>query len=85
MNKQLLIFIFKTINFIIKSLVAAIAVYLVGGIFFDYQIIDIIDKYIIVYFLVAAMISSILEEEIENMEDEKLYNSVKRYRWKSYY
>ena len=85
MNKQLLIFIFKTINFIIKSLVAAIAVYLVGSIFFDYQIIDIIDKYIIVYFIVAAMISSILEEEIENMEDEKLYNSVKRYRWKRYY
>lgn len=85
MNKQLLIFIFKTINFIIKSLVAAIAVYLVGNIFFDYQVIDIIDKYFIVIFLVAAIISTILEVEIEDMKDEILYKSVKRYRWRRYY
>lgn len=85
MNKQILIFFFKTFNLLIKSIVAAIAVYLVGSIFFDYQVIDIIDKYFIVIFLVAAIISSILEVEIEDMEDERLYKSVKRYRWKRYY
>lgn len=85
MNKQILIFFFKTFNLLIKSIVAAIAVYLVGSIFFDYQVIDIIDKYFIVIFLVAAIISSILEVEIEDMEDEILYKTVKRYRWKKYY
>lgn len=85
MNKQILIFFFKTFNLLIKSIVAAIAVYLVGSIFFDYQVIDIIDKYFIVIFLVVIIISSILEVEIEDMEDEILYKSVKRYRWKRYY
>ena len=85
MNKQILIFFFKTFNIFIKSIVAAIAVYLVGSIFFDYQVIDIIDKYFIVIFLVSAIISSILEVEIEDMEDEILYKSVKRYRWRRYY
>ncbi|RAI82107.1 hypothetical protein BFS35_000025 [Macrococcoides goetzii] len=85
MNKKILIFFFKTFNLLIKSLVAAIAVYLVGSIFFDYQVIDIIDKYFIIIFLVAAIISSILEVEIENMEDEILYKSAKRYRWRRYY
>lgn len=85
MNKQILIFFFKTFNLLIKSIVAAISVYLVGSIFFDYQVIDIIDKYFIVIFLVAVIISSILEVEIEDMKDEILYKSVKRYRWKRYY
>lgn len=85
MNKQILIIFFKTFNLLIKSVVAAIAVYLVGSIFFDYQVINIIDKYFIIIFLVAAIISSILEVEIEDMEDEILYKSVKRYRWKRYY
>lgn len=85
MNKQILIFFFKTFNIFIKSIVAAIAVYLVGSIFFDYQVIDIIDKYFIVIFLVSAIISSILEVEIEDMEDEILYKSVKRHRWRRYY
>lgn len=85
MNKKILIFFFKNFNIFIKSIVAAIAVYLVGSIFFDYQVIDIIDKYFIVIFLVVAIIPSILEVEIEDMEDEILYKSVKRYRWKRYY
>ncbi|MCH4983832.1 hypothetical protein AB4G91_00785 [Macrococcoides goetzii] len=85
MNKQILIIFFKTFNLLIKSIVAAIAVYLVGSIFFDYKVIDIIDKYFIVIFLVVIIISSILEVEIEDMEDEILYKSVKRYRWKRYY
>lgn len=85
MNKQILIIFFKTFNLLIKSVVTVIAVYLVGSIFFDYQVIDIIDKYFIIIFLVAAIISSILEVEIEDMEDEILYKSVKRYRWKRYY
>ncbi len=85
MNKKILIFFFKTFNIFIKSLVVAIAVYLVGSIFFDYQVIDIIDKYFIIIFLVAAIISSILEVEIEDMEEEILHYSVKRYRWMRYY
>ncbi|WP_419743765.1 hypothetical protein ACN5ZK_00260 [Macrococcoides bohemicum] len=85
MNRQKLIFFLKTINFLIKSIVAIIAIYLLGSIFFDYKVIDIIDKYFIVIFLIAVIISSILEVEIEDMEDVTFYKIKKRYRSRRYY
>lgn len=82
MNKKILIFFFKTFNIFIKSIVAAIAVYLVGSIFFEYQVIDIIDKYFIVIFLVSAIISSILEVEIEDMENILMQKVKKWHRYR---
>ncbi|MFC6292439.1 hypothetical protein BHU61_09405 [Macrococcus epidermidis] len=84
MYKQILIIFFKTFNLLIKSLVAAIAVYLVGSIFFDYQVIDIIDKYFIIIFLVAAIISSILDVEIEDMENILMQKVKKWHRYGKY-
>ncbi|TDM46125.1 hypothetical protein ETI08_05465 [Macrococcoides goetzii] len=84
MYKQILIIFFKTFNLLIKSLIAAIAVYLVGSIFFDYQVIDIIDKYFIIIFLVAAIISSILEVEIEDMENVIMQKVKKWHRYGKY-
>lgn len=84
MNKRILIIFLKIVILLIKSIVVFISLYLIGSLFFDYEVIELIASYYIVFLLVAVVIVSILEVEIEDMENVLMQKIKKWHRYRKY-